>query len=285
MNKPPRHLKQETDPTQPRHLARSRRPTSPRHLKTESDRPRTGPGSKRNIDFERVEKALDQGLIRKNRANLCVSALIVLLGVSSFLYGLTLEPSVTIFRFLTVDGTLFTTIGALICIIVNVVEMIRLEDYTFTFTYFVRLAMAVAESVIFIVVVFSQLPFFTQHLPMFDRYDSFVMHVLIPILGVGSFLANDSPIGRLRPMQRWHGAWFVTFYAVIILTLISTEKLPSELIPYFFLDYRNEGFGVFTIAFVFVYGVAYLMAWGLSEWNMKFSWLWFRNIAGTVRKK
>ena len=268
----------------------------PKHLK-DSSLPRSGhrrilsSGGKassrrgRAVDYERVERALDRGLIRKNRWNLGASGLIVLLGVSSFLYGLTLEPSVTIFRFLTVDGTLFTTVGALICIVINIMEMIRLEDISSTFAYFVRLAMAVAESVIFIVVLFSQLPFFGQHLPMFDRYDSFVMHVLIPILGVGSFLLNDSPIGRLRPMQRWHGAWFVSFYAAIILTLISTEKLPSELIPYFFLDYRNEGFGVFGIAFVFVYSVAYLMSWGLSEWNMKFSWLWFRNITGTARKK
>ncbi|MBR6113629.1 MAG: hypothetical protein IKQ10_00440 [Oscillospiraceae bacterium] len=251
----------------------------PKHLKTGAAPTVRRTGKKKKVDFEQIEKALDRSLIHKNTVNLCVSALIVSLGVSSFLYGLKLEPSVTIFRFLTVDGTIFTTCGALVCIIVNVWEMITLEDVTSVLTYYVRLAMAVAESVIFIVVVFSHLPFFDQHLPMFDSYDSFVMHVLIPIFGVGSFLVNDSPIGRLRPMQRWHGTWFVTFYAVIILTLISTEHLPSDLIPYFFLDYRNQGFGIFAIAFVFVYGVAYLMSWGLSEWNMKFSWLWFRNIA------
>ena len=269
---------------QPRHLRQpGERP--PRHLKGVS-RPagKKRSRAKQRVDYEAVERALDKSLIRKNTANLCVSALIVLLGVSSFLYGLKLEPSVTIFRFLTVDGTLFTTAGALACIVINLLEMAVGQDLTSTLTYYIRLAMAVAESVIFIVVLFSQLPFFTQHLPIFDRYDSFVMHAIIPVLGVGSFLGNDSPIGRLRPTQRWHGTWFVTFYGVIILSLIQSEVLPAELIPYFFLDYRNNGLGVFALAFVFVYAVAYLMSWGLSEWNRKFSWMWFRNISGTIQK-
>lgn len=268
----------------PRHLRASGESAQPRHLKGVSRIPRR-PGRGRKVDFAAVERALDESLVRKNKANMAVSALILLLGVSSFLYGLTLEPSVTIFRFLTVDGTIFTTLGALACIVINLIELMRGTDFTSAIAYYVRLTMAVAESVIFIVVVFSQLPFFSQHLPMFDRYDSFVMHVMIPLLGVGSFLVNDSPIGRLSPGKRWYGTAFVTFYGTIILTLISTGRLPSELIPYFFLDYRNEGWGIFAAAFVFVYAVAYLMTWGLSEWNMKFSWVWFRRVARIIRKR
>ena len=49
------------------------------------------------------------------------------------------------------------------------------------------------------------------------------------------------------------------------------DRLPQELIPYFFLDYRGQGWGIFSLAFVFVYTVAYLMSWGLSEWNRGFS--------------
>ena len=252
----PRHLKKTSGLYRPRHRASGGNTRAPR-----TDKP----------PRRTVQQALYESLLRKNITNMCVSALIVLLGASSFVYGLSLEPSVTIFRFLTVDGTLFTSTGALVCMVVNLVEIMRRRDIRSKFTYFVRLAMAVAESVIFIVVVFSQLPVFSQHLPMFDRYDSFVMHVLIPIFGVGSFLFNDSPQGKLTFSQRWQGTWFVTFYAVVILSLISSEKLPSELIPYFFLDYRNEGWGIFAFAFVFVYGVAYLMAWGLSEWNRSFN--------------
>ena len=273
------------DDPKPRHLEQPG--YRPRHLKTDTSGPETESRSDggKVTDLDRVEKALDRSLIRKNSANICVSALIVILGVSSFLYGLTIEPSVTIFRFLTVDGTLFTTVGALCCIVINIAELVRMEDVSSPAAFYIRFSMAVAESVIFIVVAFSQLPFFEEHLPVFDRYDSFVMHAVIPVLGVGSFLFNDSPIGRLGRWERLAGASYVTVYAVIIVTLISTERLPSELIPYFFLDYRNNGFGVFALAFVFVYGVAYLMGWILSEWNMKCSWLWFRDLAGRMKKR
>ena len=215
---------------------------------------------------------------KKKITNICISVLIVLLGVSSFVYGWHLEPSITIFRYLTVDGTLFTTVGAAVFVIANLVEILADTEVTRVSVYFIRLSAAVAESVIFIVVVFSQLPFFSQHLPVVDRYDSFVMHVLIPVLGVFSFLINDSPIGRLKPIQLWHGTWFVTFYAVIVLSLIATEILPTELIPYFFLDFRHVHWSVFMFAFAFVYTSAYLMADRLSEWNRRLSWLWFKDV-------
>lgn len=234
--------------------------------------------------YDEVQIALDKRYREKKMTNLTLSLVIVALGVSSFLFGLRLEPIPTIFRWMTVDATLFTTLGALLCVAVNLVEMLARTEVTRVMVYYVRLSSAVAETVVFIVVMFSRLPFFSEHLPIFDRYDSFVMHVLIPILGVESFLINDSPIGRLSAKERWHGTWFVTVYAVVILSLIEIGKLPSERIPFFFLDYRRNGWGVFFCAFAFVYGNAYLMAWRLSEWNRKLSWLWFKGIAGVNKK-
>ena len=233
-------------------------------------------------DLDGVWDNFERRYRKKKITNICISVLVVLLGVSSFIFGWHLEPSVTIFRYLTVDGTVFTTVGAAVFVIANIVELLKDTEVTRVSIYFIRLSAAVAESVIFIVVMFSQLPFFSQHLPIVDRYDSFVMHVLIPILGVSSFLINDSPIGKLKPMQLWRGTWFVTFYAVIVLSLIASEILPTELIPYFFLDYRHVHWSVFAFAFVFVYTSAYLMAGRLSEWNRRLSWLWFKDI--TERK-
>ena len=236
------------------------------------------------MDYQRydaVQAALERQYVKKKRANLTISMLIVVLGFTSFLFGLTLEPMPTIFRWLTVDGTLFTTVSALVCTIVNLVEVLRNTEMTRLSAYYLRLSSAVAESVIFIVVLFSQLPIFPEHLPIFDRYDSLVMHLLIPLLGIESFVINDPPIGRLRPMQRWQGTWFVSYYAVNMVILIGTGMLPPELIPYFFLNFRDNGWGVFLAAFVFVYGCGYLMAWGISEANRRLSWLWFRNIART----
>ena len=195
--------------------------------------------------YDVIQNDFDRRYRQKKRTNLAVSILIVLLGVSSFLYGLTLESIKTIFRWMTVDGTVFTTVGSAVCIAVNLVEIIKHTELTRRTVYFIRLSCAVAESVIFIVVLFSQLPFFDEHLPVFDRYDSFVMHAVIPILGVSSFLMNDSPIGKLRPIELWHGTAYVSYYGVNILILISLNVLPSPLIPYFFLDYRQSGWGVF----------------------------------------
>ncbi|MCR4723478.1 MAG: hypothetical protein K5629_06850 [Eubacteriales bacterium] len=226
------------------------------------------------------------GTYRKKKiTNLCISAIIVLLGVSSFIYGLHLEPALTIFRFMTVDGTLFTTIGSLIYIVANLIEIWKKTEVTNIVVYYIRLSSAVAETVIFIVVMFSQLPFFPEHLPVVDRYDSFVMHVLVPILGVSSFLVNDSPIGNLSAFNRFHGTWFITCYACTIFTMIGTGSLEHDLIPYFFLDVANNPWYITVIAFVFIYGSAYLMAWALSEWNRKLSWLWFKDVFRRSNKK
>lgn len=229
--------------------------------------------------YDDIQAAFDRQYRKKKRANLIISMLIAVLGITSFLYGLRLESIATIFRWLTVDGAMFTTISAIVCIAVNLVEVLRNTELTRRWAYYLRLSSAVAESVIFAVVLFSQLPVFPEHLPIFDRYDSFVMHVLIPVLCIESFLINDPPIGKLKPGQRWQGTWYVTYYAINILTLIATGLLPPELIPYPFLNYKENGWLVFFGAFVFVYGCGYLLAWGISEGNRKLSWLWFKNIA------
>lgn len=237
------------------------------------------PNRRQDSSLDEIMEAFHRRYRWKKMTNLCVSVLIVLLGISSFCYGLRIESMPTIFRFMTVDGTLFTTVGAAVFVAVNLVELTLRTELTGVAVYYIRLSSAVAESVIFIVVMFSQLPFFSEHLPICDRYDSFVMHMLIPVLGITTFIINDSPIGRLKPWKRLHGSWFVTFYAVIIFTLIGSGSLPTELIPYFFLDFRHNWWGITAFAFAFVYGSAYLMGWALSECNRKVSWLWFKDIA------
>lgn len=228
--------------------------------------------------YKEILKAFERRYFLKKITNICISCLIAILGITSFLYGIQLESISTIFRWMTVDGTVFTTLGAMAFIVINIVEVSKHTEMTRKIVYYIRLSSAVAESVILIVVLFSQLPFFEEHLPIFDRYDSFVMHILLPLLAISSFLTNDSPIGKLRPKERWHGTWFVSFYAVIILTLITAKALPTDMIPYYFLDFRHHA-GASAVAFVFIYSCAYLMGWHLSEMNRKLSWLWFKGIA------
>ena len=214
----------------------------------------------------------------KKLSNLIISVIIVALGVTSFRYGLGLDPTITIFRWLTVDGTLFTTAGAAVFVIVNLIEMLKNTEETHIWIYYFRLSSAVAESVILVVVFFSQLPFFDTHFEIFDRYDSFIMHLVIPILGITSFVINDSPIGRLSFLNRWKGTAFITVYGVTLFTLISTGLLPTNLIPYSFLNYIDNGIGIFIVAFIFVYTCAYFTSFLLSELNRKLSWMWFKDI-------
>lgn len=221
----------------------------------------------------------------KKYTNLVISAVIVLLGISSFIFGLHLEPRVTIFRFMTVDGTLFSTFGALIYIIVNIFEIRHNTELTRISVYYIRLSSAVAEMVICMVAFLSHLPFFSRSIPIIDRYDSFIMHAIVPVLTVVSFVLNDSPIGRLNILERLHGTWFVTFYAVVILTLIGTGRIEGKLIPYFFLDIKNNPAWISILSFMIIYGIGYLMGWFLSETNRKLSWLWFKGFNQTYTKQ
>ncbi len=216
---------------------------------------------------------------KKKYTNLFLSFLIVLFGISSFLFGLHLDPHITIFRFMTVDGTLFTTLGSLVYLFVNVVEVRHNTELTNIGVYYIRLSSAVAEMVILLVVLISHLPFSAEAIPIIDRYDSFIMHAVVPVLTVSSFVINDSPIGKLKPFKRFHGSWFVTVYAIIILTFILTGVLEGEMIPYYFLDVIHNPLPLTLTAFVIIYGIAYLMAWFLSEMNRKLSWIWFRGFS------
>ncbi len=229
-----------------------------------------------NIDD--ILGAFEQRYRKKKKVNICISILIAILGVTSFLYGVHLEAMPTIFRWMTVDGTIFTTLGAIVFIVINIIEIRKNTEMTRKPVYYIRLSSAVAESVILIVVLVSHLPVFPEHLPMFDRYDSFVMHVMIPLLGIATFLLNDSPIGKLSLKERWHGTWFVSFYGVIVLPLIAFGAISTDMIPYFFLDFRHYPWAT-ALAFFFIYGCAYLMGWYLSEKNRKWSWLWFKGIS------
>lgn len=223
--------------------------------------------------------AFNERYRRKKFTNLIVSFLILLFGISSFLFGLHLEPHITILRFMTVDATLFTTLGSLFYIVVNIIEVRKNTELTSRLIYYVRLSSAVAEMVILTVVTLSHMPFSAEAIPVIDRYDSFIMHAVIPALTVTSFAINDSPIGKLKPMKRWHGTWFVTCYAVISLSLVMTGVLEGSMIPYYFLDVPNNPLGLTVIAFLVVYATAYLMSWLLSELNRRLSWIWFRGFA------
>ncbi|RKM57552.1 hypothetical protein D6855_13470 [Butyrivibrio sp. CB08] len=232
----------------------------------------------KDVNLEAFEQDYTRRYRMKKRVNIAVCSLIFILGVLSvfFIFKFDKEGILT-FRWLTVDGTIFTTVGALIYIVVNLIEMYGKTEVTSLSAYYVRLSCAVAEALIMVVVLMSQLPFFEEHMHIF-RFDMFNMHILIPILTISSFVLNDAPIGKIKPLKRLRGTWFVTFYAVIIITLIQTGTISGDMIPYFFLDFANMPVWLILVTFVVIYGSAYLLAFGISELNRRMSWRWFKNI-------
>lgn len=232
----------------------------------------------KELDFDALEQDYLSRFRTKKRVNIGVCSLIFILGVLSviFIFKFDKEGIMT-FRWLTVDGTIFTTVGALIYIVVNLIEMYGKTEVTYISAYYVRLSCAVAEALIMTVVLMSQLPVFDQHMHIF-RFDMFNMHILIPVLTISSFVLNDAPIGKIKPFYRLRGTWFVTFYAVTIIMLILTDTITGTMIPYFFLDFDNMSFGLIAFTFIVIYGTAYLLSFGISELNRKLSWRWFKNV-------
>ncbi len=106
----------------------------------------------------------------------------------------------------------------------------------------------------------------------------FNMHILIPLLMIASFIANDSPEGVLSFGQKWHGTWYVTLYAAVVITLIVTGVIPAELIPYFFLDVTHLPLLDLAGYFIAIYGIAFLLSNILSYLNRKISWLWLHDL-------
>lgn len=230
--------------------------------------------------IDRIEQLFRRRYNRKKQVNVLISALIAGLGASSLLYyWIRYGDGALTFRWMTVDGTVFTTAIALFYVAASAFELARYTELTSRAVYFMRLAAAVAEGLIMIVVLVSQLPCFPEHMHVF-RFDMFNMHLLIPVLTAASFVVNDSPIGKLKAKQLLHGTWFVTLYAVTVLTLILTGAIPQTLIPYPFMDVAHMSAPAIAGTLLFIYGVSFGLAYLFSRWNRKLSWLWFRGVAG-----
>lgn len=226
-----------------------------------------------------AEQNFDRQYRIKKIANFIVSLIIILLGVTSVVFILRQDREGWLtLRWLTVDGTLFTTILSVFFVVIDIIDFLRLTEHSSTLIYFMRLAAAVAEGLIMIVVLISQLPVFPEHMHIF-RYDMFNMHILIPLLMIASFILNDTPIGILNFSRKWHGTWYVSLYAAVIITLILTGVISTEQIPYFFLDVTHLPLLDLATYFVCIYGIAFGLSALLSYLNRKLSWLWLHDLA------
>ena len=145
-----------------------------------------------------AEQNFDRQYRIKKLVNLAVSLIIVALGVSSFIYIYVHDGDGWLtFRWHTVDGTLFTTILSVCFVAIDIIDFKNLSEHSSTFVYFARLAASVAEGLIMIVVLVSQLPIFSEHMHIF-RFDMFNMHILIPLLMIASFVRSEEHTSELQ---------------------------------------------------------------------------------------
>lgn len=209
---------------------------------------------------------------KKKITNIIISSITMLMGFYSLAYVFTHWRGGGLqFRYLTVDGTIFTTVLTTIAVVVNIVEFEKYTELTKKFIYLIRLSSAVTEGIIFIVVMISQLPFFKDHMTIFTP-ENMLMHVLIPILTIASFIYNDSPIGKFRFRWIFAANAYAFLYAIVVVILIAKGHISRDLVPYFFLDIRSTGvafvLGIAAIIFCIGMGLSYVFV----ELNRKVYW-------------
>ena len=224
-----------------------------------------------------------QQMKKRNRTrktlNLAICLFIAVLGIASTIYKVRYEGGfITCFREMTVCSTVLTTLTSMALIPLNLFEIKLGSEVTFKVLYYFRLSSAVTEFIVLMITLTGFLPFFQDN-PVIGRFDMFNMHLLIPLLMIGTFLFNDSAIGTVPRRKLWYGLTIITIYGVFILTLILTYVIPENKIPYSFLDVRNQPLWLPILAFIVVYGVGYLLSWAFYLLNKKCSWLWYKGIA------
>lgn len=232
----------------------------------------------RAVDLEAFERQFSRRYRIKKIVNAIISFVIVFCGVTSVLYSIFIFHN-NLFnrmRFMTFDGTLFTTMISLLSGIVFLREAKDGTEVTNRNVYFLRLSAATTEFVIFTVVMVGLTPL-VPDLPDVTSYTGIMMHLVIPTLMVTSFVINDAPIGKLKPLEPFYGTMYITLYALIMFVLFGLRILPSSLAPYSFLDFDNTGWGFKLICLTGIYIVGYNISLALASLNHTLSWIWFYN--------
>jgi len=170
------------------------------------------------------------------------------------------------FRFMTVIGTLYTTLLSGVVFAVT----LRNRDRADTPLFFLRLCAAVSECVIAIVILLSFLPFIPDSPDIF-RFDSFVMHVAIPLLTVISFVVCARPAGDMPPLTHFNGSWLLVVYSAVVTALIITGVMPTEDIPYSFLEISTRPLWYVLLSAGIIFGTAYFLSFLLSAVNRRLS--------------
>ena len=213
----------------------------------------------------------------KKQLNILISLTISVLGFCSFFISVVRDMNwdfLSDFRFMTINGTVFTSIISLITAVISLIEIIKGEDIKLEKFYFLRLTSVVTESIIAIVILMSLFPFVPDK-PDILKYDSFNMHVIIPALTIISFLIAEPPSDKIKPVMRLNGSALITIYSVVIINLILWGVIPQKDIPYSFLEVNTRPLWYILLAGVIIYASAYFLSWGYIELNKRVAKSWY----------
>lgn len=210
------------------------------------------------------------------KLNLAISAAVFVLGISSIAVSAASKADENFFfefRYMTMNGTVFTTLISVIIIILCAVQLKTGRIIQSDRLYYFRLSSAVTECIISVVILLSLLPFVPDN-PDILTFDSFTMHIVIPLLSVISFLLNKTPVEFSHPLLRLNCAWLITLYAAVVITLILLGWIPQDKIPYSFFDFYSHPFATFIYFGVFIYSFTYILSYLFSAGNERLSFLW-----------
>lgn len=234
---------------------------------------------KQQINIDTIIERFNQRYIIKKRINAIICFFIAICGVSAVLYSIYVNGMVLIdrLRYMTFNATIFTSIVSFIFAIICLVEASERFEVTNRGAYFLRLSSAVTELIVLSVALFGLTSLVPDH-PDVTSFTGCIMHIIIPIVTVLSFILNDAPIGKLKPWELLYGTGFTTIYVFVMFLLFKSGKLKPSQAPYSFMNFEKASVGYILSCLFGVYFVGCISAAFLSYLNRKYSWIWFRHI-------
>lgn len=215
--------------------------------------------------YKNYEKSFE----RKKKLNILICTLVFILGISSVAVSTYYDMDgdlLSELRFMTVNGTLYTSVISMVAVVINFFEIRRGSELSSKKFYFIRLSSVVTEGVIALVIAMSFLPFIPDN-PDILKFDSFNMHVIIPVLSAASFLTNDKPISGIKPHMHLRCVLPITLYAAVIITLIVLGLIPKENIPYSFMEVQTRPLWYTLLSGLIVYTCALTLSLLFCRWN------------------
>ena len=210
----------------------------------------------------------------KKWLNLALNVLISLMGISALYIKFFIYDGIIAFRAFTNDGNLFTTVISVISVYWNIRELIDGRENNSRRMFYMRLASAVTEAVIFIINLMGYLPIFPDN-PSIWPYHMFCLHVGIPVLAVLRFVFFEKPLGILSPANLLRGTIPIGVYAVGATLAIKLRILPASLIPYSFLDFESNFLWYVVLALIVIPSFGFLWSWMFYRLNLRCSLLWY----------